>query len=643
MTSPVPAPEHTGTVRLLLRVLDARTKRQLAAAAVISGLLALLETAAVLAVLPLVGLATGAPLDEGGLGELWRAVGEPSRTVFGLLLVVAVVGMFVLKDVAALAFAWWQSGILARERVRLSTRIFRTVMQSPYADFRRRSTGEVMGVMNAAVSTSLGSVAGGLMSALSGSFTIVALVTALLVATPLQAVIALVYFALAAVLYMRLVRPRVGRAGQTMFRGSVELTIAGLQGLNGFKEVKIRHSSEYFVRRFRDGVQDVERASREGNFFGAATRYLLEILFILGVGVLLAVSFIADPGGNIAGSLALFVAAGFRLLPNISAMVGAVNGIRMGRDSLVAVAREVEDATGAQELPPVEEAAPLTRSLVLENVHYAYPGAESEVIRGIDLEIPVGRSIALVGGSGAGKTTLVDLVLGLLAPTQGRITADGRDIADDVRAWQRNCAMVAQDVFLTEESVLQNIVFDAPVSEADPVRLARAIDEAQLRDLEAMLPEGLDSSAGDWGTRLSGGQRQRVGIARALYRDPRLLVLDEATSALDNVTERRITETIEALHGRVTVIVVADRLSTVKNVDEIVFLADGRVRSRGSFDELRRADPEFAHLVRLGDLSGSTPATCGGDGATASTDGAERSVGGALRAGEEREGSGHGR
>ncbi|MDR9778695.1 hypothetical protein RJJ65_39820, partial [Rhizobium hidalgonense] len=121
-------------------------------------------------------------------------------------------------------------------------------------------------------------------------------------------------------------------------------------GLNGFKEVKIRHSSEYFVRRFRDGVQDVERASREGNFFGAATRYLLEILFILGVGVLLAVSFIADPGGNIAGSLALFVAAGFRLLPNISAMVGAVNGIRMGRDSLVAVAREVEDATGAQEL-----------------------------------------------------------------------------------------------------------------------------------------------------------------------------------------------------------------------------------------------------------------------------------------------------
>lgn len=162
--------------------------------------------------------------------------------------------------------------------------------------------------------------------------------------------------------------------------------------------------------------------------------------------------------------------------------------------------------------------------------------------------------------------------------------------------------MVAQDVFITEDSVRQNILFDVAPEDAHPERLRQAVENAQLTDTVSTMPAGLDTSAGEWGARLSGGQRQRVGIARALYRNPKLLVLDEATSALDNETERRITETIDALSGRVTVIVVAHRLSTVKNVDEVVFLKEGRVAGRGSFTALQQTNADFAHLVQLGDL-----------------------------------------
>lgn len=596
-----------GTARMLGDVLRRDTKIRLVIAALLSGVLALLETVAIIVVLPLVNIATGAPLDEGTMGTIWRALGEPSRATFGLALVVLVVGLFIAKDLGMMAFQWWQTGFIARERVRLSTRIFRAVLGSSFVDFRQRSTGEVFRTMTTAVGATFTSVVNGLITLVSGGLTVLAIVIALLVTTPLQAVVALVYFGAAAFLYVRLVRPRISRAGALMMSGSVESTIAGLQGLNGFKEAKLRHSADYFVRRFERGLTATERASREGNYYGAVTKYLLEILFIIGVGIVLVMSFLGDSGGTAIGSLALFVAAGFRLLPNISMIVSAINGFRLGREPLAIVHAEFQGLEDERESVHTAGRSPFDEEIRLEGVRFSYPGATREVVRGIDLSIPFGSSVAFVGGSGAGKTTLVDLVLGLLSPTGGRITVDGLPIDEDLQGWQRNVAMVAQDVFLTEESVRQNILFDIDEDDADARRLDSAVERAQLTDVVAQMPDGLDSSAGEWGTRLSGGQRQRVGIARALYLDPRLLVLDEATSALDNETERRITDTITGLAGEVTVVVVAHRLSTIKNVDMVVFLQEGRVAGTGSFADLQRTNADFARLVRLGDLGGEHP------------------------------------
>src|SRR5690606_7356573 len=219
-----------GVARMLSDILRRETKLKLALSAVLSGVLALLETAAIVTVLPLVDVATGGPIDQGTVGTIWRLVGEPDRTTFGLGLVALVVGLFIVKDLAMMAFQWWQTGFVARERVRLSVRIFRAVMNSPFADFRRRSTGEVFRTMTAAVGAMFSSAVNGCSTLVAGGLTVLAIVTALLITTPRRAVVALGYFSAASFLYVRLVRPRVSRAGELMMSGSVESTIAGLQG-----------------------------------------------------------------------------------------------------------------------------------------------------------------------------------------------------------------------------------------------------------------------------------------------------------------------------------------------------------------------------------------------------------------------------
>lgn len=597
----------TGTLRLLLRLLDRPTRWRLVIAAALSGALALLETVAIVTVLPLVQIATGAPLDDGAIGMVWNLLGQPGRGTFGMVLVGVVVGLFILKDVLAMAFVWWQSGFVMDKRVEMSTRLFQGFLREPLAEFRQRNIGEAIRTMTAAVGQVFTTVSA-MITTVSSGLTVTAILVALLVTTPLQALLALLYFSAAALAYLRVVRPRISQVGDDIMEGTKEATIAGLQGLQGFKEVKVRGSARHFIERFTNGLLLNERAAREGNFFSSITKYLLEILFILGVGALLAVSFLSGAESQAVGSLALFVAAGFRLLPNISSLVGAVNGFRIGRASVLLVEEELRDASERAGTPASGGSIPMTlsRSLRIEDVHYRYPGAEHEVLRDVDLDIPAGSSVAFVGSSGAGKTTLVDLVLGLLTPTSGSVKSDGKDIAEGIDSWQRICGVVAQDVFIAEDTVRKNILFDVPVEDADDQRLRQAVKMAQLEDVVESLPGGLDGDVGDWGSRLSGGQRQRLGIARALYRSPQLLVLDEATSALDNETERRVTDTVNALHGDMTVIVVAHRLSTVKNVDTVVYMEDGRISGMGSFDELRQNNAGFAHLVQLGDLSGST-------------------------------------
>jgi ATP-binding cassette subfamily C protein len=238
----------------------------------------------------------------------------------------------------------------------------------------------------------------------------------------------------------------------------------------------------------------------------------------------------------------------------------------------------------------------LARNIVVDDVSYEYGDGRGHALRHVRLRVERGASVGIVGATGAGKSTLVDVVLGLLPPAAGRVLADGCDIATNVRGWQMQIGYVAQHVSLIDDSLRRNIAFGFDADEIDEARVARAASEARLDDLIAALPEGLDARVGEHGIRLSGGERQRIAIARALYRDPAVLLFDEATSALDQATEREIVRAIDELRGERTVIVIAHRMSTVRGCDRIVVLDAGCVVAEGRFDELRLQSDLFRSL-----------------------------------------------
>jgi ABC-type multidrug transport system fused ATPase/permease subunit len=258
----------------------------------------------------------------------------------------------------------------------------------------------------------------------------------------------------------------------------------------------------------------------------------------------------------------------------------------------VAQSSEQTQAMGA----PIE----FESAIRLENLGFRYPQDTTDSLRDVSLEIPRGARVAFVGSSGAGKTTLANLVLGLLQPTSGRILVDGVDVRENLRAWQDHLGYIPQDIFLIDDTIRRNVAFGLPDEQIDDAAVWRALEAAQLTAFVRELSSGLDAQVGERGVRISAGQRQRIGIARALYHDPDVLVLDEATAALDNETERLFVAAINSLARRKTILIIAHRLSTVRDCDTIYLMQNGRVAASGTFDQLLAAEPAFSQLVEAG-------------------------------------------
>ncbi len=596
----------TELIQPLREIFDRPTKIRLVLAALGTTFAALLDTVAIALVFPLVDLAANPDDPSGTVRTLqrWTGVDEPASLL--PVLAITVVVLFVLKDLAQLAFTWWMTGFTYRQRVQTTSQLLRHYLTSPWTSVSQRSSAEMIRTADTAVMNVFNLTVSGLLTGFTAAVTILGVVTALLVVSPVPTLALVAYFGLAALLYLRLVRPRATRAGQELTTSSKAGYHAFLSALGGLKEIVLRGSHRHFTEAYERASYRGAEAARRATFYAFLPRYVLEILFILAVGLILLLGRSGGLGGALA-TLAVFVAAGLRVLPSLSALLGAVSNVRVGSASLELVRDEVLAARSGRPGGGDANAAgvplPFEREIRVEGVTFRYPDGRADVLRDVDLVVRRGSSVALVGGSGAGKTTLADLLLGLHVPGAGRVTVDGRDVADDVLAWRRNVGQVPQDVYLLDATLAENIAFDLTPESVDEDRVRAAVDAAQLGDVVDDLPLGLRTPLGERGSRLSGGQKQRVGIARALYHGPQVLVLDEATSSLDSETEQRITRTLGDLRGRVTQVTIAHRLSTVRDADQIVFLSGGRVAATGSFEEVRRASPEFARLVELGSLS----------------------------------------
>ncbi len=359
------------------------------------------------------------------------------------------------------------------------------------------------------------------------------------------------------------------------------------QALGGIKEIKVLNREYFFVDIYDHYYKKYAKALRNSRFIAAVPKYVVEMVCI--TGLLIAIILKMHFGRKEAflefiPQLAAFAVAAFRLLPSVGRINEHVTYIMTSAPSIELVYKDLKEVQDVQDVTEKQYEQPadwsLQNAVCVKKLCYQYPETEENVIEYASMEIKRGQTVAIIGQSGAGKTTLVDVILGLLIPQYGKIKADDMDVFKNIHIWQRAIGYIPQTIYLSDDTIKNNVAFGVPEDEINAEAVNLALEKAQMTEFISGLSDGQETVVGERGVRLSGGQRQRIGIARALYHDPEILILDEATSALDNDTETAVMEAIENLHGEKTMIIIAHRLTTIKNADVIYEVVDGRVQER---------------------------------------------------------------
>jgi len=355
-----------------------------------------------------------------------------------------------------------------------------------------------------------------------------------------------------------------------------------LQSFAGIKEIKVMNKEDYFVRNYDIQSFNYSEIRRKQSFATIIPKPVMESVCICGLLTIMSVRiYMGEDMAAFVPILSVFAIAAFRMLPSINRLSGCYSAIMYGKPALESVYKDVKEMNASKVVRiEAEEDSyeyDIKTGISVNNLTFKYPQGDTEVIKEASFVIPKLKSTAFVGPSGAGKSTMADLLLGVLTPEAGSIEVDGVDIKEHMQAWHRKIGYIPQVIYLMDDSIRANVAFGIPSEEIDDERVWKALKEAQLDEFVREQPDGLDSQVGDRGVRISGGQRQRIGIARALYTNPEVLVLDEATSALDNETETAVMEAIDALHGSRTMIIIAHRLTTIRNCDTIYEIKEGKV------------------------------------------------------------------
>lgn len=377
---------------------------------------------------------------------------------------------------------------------------------------------------------------------------------------------------------------KAGKENQDYYSGLFKWISQTVQGI---KEVKVNGKEQYFVGEYRKCGRGYVNAVQKYSLYNSTPKLLMETACVGAmVGYMIVLVVTGVPTDDMLNALTTLAAAAFVLLPSVNRINNQITSIAYCEPFFMGVSDNLQDEIAGEKtdmsFATEEEKFPVTKNIQLRNITYAYPNTDKLIFDHADFTVPVGASVGIVGSSGAGKSTIVDILLGLLKLKEGAIYADGEDIMPHYRGWLKNIGYIPQMIFMLDDSIRHNVAFGVPDDKIDVERLWEVLREAQLDEYIRTLPEGLDTGIGERGIRLSGGQRQRIGIARALYHDPEVLVLDEATSALDNDTEKAIMDSINLLQGRKTLIIIAHRLQTIEKCDIVYRVENGKaVLERG--------------------------------------------------------------
>lgn len=565
---------------------------------------ALLASLAVLDIAAL-GLLTliVSPVASGNTVSL-PVVGQLNSTgmVWATLVVCA---LMIVRGVLSTLMMWWATRRIPRYEVALGDRLLRNFVSAPWRHRLRKNSTEIMRFADTGVNATVSAfVMPG--ATLAGDFvSLVAVLVTLAVVQPVLAATTMVYLSLIGAVLFFWVARRARRAGDVNVENTVRTARLVMEIISAMKEVTLRNKESEVA----DVVERTRALSAKarGNiyFLSQVPRYALEAGLVGGFLVIGGVGMWLGGVEQAITAVALFALAGFRVAPSIirfqsvlSQMIAVQQYVRHVLDEIADAERGVAEVAQSSATPLPESPS----AIVLNNVSFYYEPDAEPAVKNVSLTIPFGSTVAFVGASGSGKSTMIDLLLGLLEPASGTIEVDGISLSELRAAWRCRLGYVPQEAAIFDATIAQNVALTWS-GDYDPGRVRRALEQAQLWELVEARAGGIEARVGERGLALSGGQRQRLGIARALYADPLVLVMDEATSALDTQTESQVTDAIAAIGGGVTKIVVAHRLATIMRADCVFFMRDGEVVGSGSFDELVRGFPDFAHQAELAGLT----------------------------------------
>ncbi|PWH04988.1 ABC transporter ATP-binding protein [Brachybacterium endophyticum] len=592
------------TVLRTLSVLPRDARRFLWTFAIIMSLLALLDVVALGAMaVALQGLIGGKDVVTIPIVH-WRFVG------FGQI--VALVGVFVVltivKSALNLLAIREATKRFAKHEVAIGQMLFRSYMSAPWVDRTSRSSQEIIRMVDSGVAAVVANVLMPSMTVVSEFATIAVITVGLFVMDWKLALATTLYLGLVALVMSRVISPLAVRNGAVNRDNSIRVVRLLGEVLSSLKEITLKGNEKQVEQIVADRRDLASQTRAFAQYYNQMPRFVLEAGLVGGFVVVGGVGYLSGGPQGALSSVALFGVAGFRLVPSLTRFQSTQNRILTNAAFSDYIIDDIEQAREAVTRTESPDSAQLgadeRRDIVLEDVSFVYPSREEPAVRDVSLRIPAGSSVAFVGTSGAGKSTMVDLLLGLLAPSRGRILVGGQDITTVMRQWRSQVGYVPQEVALFDVSVGENVALTWDPADVDEDRVREALQRAQLLEVIEERPEGIHGRVGERGTTLSGGQRQRLGIARGLYAEPRVLVLDEATSALDTATEAAVTAGIRELGEQVTTITIAHRLATIQHCDVVFYMQEGQVLAQGSFQEVVAAVPAFAEQAALAGLGG---------------------------------------
>jgi ATP-binding cassette subfamily B protein len=505
----------------------------------------------------------------------------------------------VLAAVVRLANLWLNGRLAAVVGSDLSCEAYRRTLYQPYGVHVQRNSAAVISGTTTQINLTVGAL-NALLQLITSAVVAAGLLTGLLVIDATVAVAAAALFGSAYGVLAITARRELRRNSQRIAEASTQQLKALQEGLGAIRDVLLDGSQPTYLQIYRQADRPQRQLQAKNTFIGAFPRYALEALGMVAIALLGGLLVLQRGSGAavipLLGALAL---GAQRLLPALQQIYGGWASLKGCNAAIQAVLAMLN-----QPQPPqvaVAEPLPLREGIRLAGVHFRYRPEQMEVLRGLELEIRSGERIGLIGSTGSGKSTTVDLLMGLLAPSTGRVLVDGLDLHDPAHperlvAWRAAIAHVPQSIYLADSSIAENIAFGVPRHQIDLARVQQAAAHAQIASFIEASPEGYDSFVGERGIRLSGGQRQRIGIARALYKQARMLVLDEGTSALDNLTEQSVIDAIRNLGPEITIVMIAHRLTTIRDCTRIYLLENGLVSAFGTYDELTVSDAGFRFM-----------------------------------------------